>query len=230
MLDKWAPDDNLLDRFVPSDHSKQAHAEQYVLQFLKTGRIRRVLDLGCGNGHSYDLFQKQIPGVEWVGLDVRSSPEMRSRTRTDTALCIYDGTHMPFPVDVFDLVYCRQVLQHVRRPWDLLREVHRVLKPGGLIAGSTSQLEPYQTYSMWNLTLYGFSCLVEEAGLRLLEVRPGIDSLTFIVRRGVGRRRFSRWLVRESPLNVLIGLVGWVFRKDHKWMNRIKLLFCSGGL
>ena len=69
--------------------------------------------------------------------------------------------------------------------------------------------------------------LSEEAGLRLKEVRPGIDGLTLILRRGLGRRHFARWFDHESPLNAMIGFIGWVFRKDPKWVNRIKLLFCG---
>jgi hypothetical protein len=58
-------------------------------------------------------------------------------------LCGYDGVHIPLKEAAVDLVYSRQVFEHVRHPESLIGELHRVLKPGGLFVGSTSQLEPF---------------------------------------------------------------------------------------
>ena len=115
---------------------------------------------------------------------------------------------MPFEDGDFDLVYCKQVLEHVRLPEPLLAEVRRVLAPGGWFAGSTSQLEPYHSLSLWNYTPVGFLALLEQAGLRPRRVRPGIDGLTLIAWRLAGNHRcFHRWWGRESPLNRALNAV-----------------------
>ena len=64
-----------------------------------------------------------------------------------------------------------------------------MLTPGGLFVGSTSQLEPYHAWSLWNYTIYGFQTIVEDAGLTLEEVRPGIDGIALVQRHWFGRKK-----------------------------------------
>ena len=187
-----------------------------------------VLDLGCGRGDSVDQFRSVRADVEWVGVDLADSPEVRARVRTDTTFLTFDGVHIPCEDGSFDAVYCKQVLEHVRDPAPLLRDVARVLRPGGLFGGSTSQLEPYHSYSTWNYTPYGLSLLLADAGLSLVEVRPGIDSLALIVNRGVGMRRWTRrWWATESPLNRVASAFGRVRGLEARQVNAIKLLLCG---
>ena len=186
------------------------------------------MDLGCGDGNTLDYFRRKSQGVRWVGIDIEKSPEVESRTRTDGEFHTFNGIHIPFDDNHFDLIYCNQVFEHVRHPIDLLKEVNRVLRPNGYFVGSTSHLEPYHSYSLWNYTPYGFCLLIEEIGLHVVEIRPSIDSLTLIVRRGLGRSRFfSLWWEKESPLNLVISLYGKVMRKSPVWINTVKLLFCG---
>jgi SAM-dependent methyltransferase len=187
-----------------------------------------VLDLGCGAGGSVDVFRARDPGVRWVGIDVPGSPEAAERTRRDARFETFDGVTMPFEEGSFDLVYCKQVLEHVRRPEPLLAEVRRVLAPGGWFAGSTSQLEPYHSLSLWNYTPVGMLWLLEHAGLRAVEVRPGIDGLTLIAWRLAGFHRcFHRWWPRESPLNRVLNVCGRALGADARTLNATKLLFCG---
>jgi SAM-dependent methyltransferase len=219
----------LLDRYIPNDDSRQVSSEYYVeWAFRNADNIRRVMDVGCGAGDSWDSFRRKDPHVEWVGLDVKESPEVEARRRTDARFLIFDGIHIPFQSNSFDLIYCKQVLEHARYPLGLLREICRVLKPAGCLIGSTSHLEPYHSYSFWNYTPYGFCRLIEDAGLEPVEIRPGIDAITLITRRALGAPGFfGIWFIRDSPLNLTISLVGKVMRKHHAWINAVKLLFCG---
>lgn len=220
----------LLAHAVPSDHTRQTLADRYIERGVGrvAGRPWRVLDLGCGAGNSVDAFRARDPDVEWIGLDVPGSREVGERTRTDARFETFDGVSIPFDDASFDLVYCKQVLEHVRRPQPLLSEVRRVLAPGGVFAGSTSQLEPFHSLSVWNYTPVGLEFLLREAGLALVEIRPGIDGITLIAWRLVGpRRRFVRWWESQSPLNRVIDLYCKAFRLDTRMTNANKLLFCG---
>ena len=211
---------------VPEDHARQVLADHWIEAALPTGS--RVLDLGCGTGDSVDQFRAVDPSVRWVGVDVGHSPEVARRMRTDAEFHTFDGEHLPFDDGSFDFVYCKQVLEHVRRPAVLLADVARVLSPGGTFAGSTSQLEAFHSLSTWNYTPYGLKLLLDDAGFALEELRPGIDSLTLIVHRGLGMPAITRrYWGRESPLNRAIGLFGRVRRLDARRVNAIKLLFCG---
>jgi len=217
---------------LPTDHSRQVLADYYIERAVGRpaagGTPWRVLDLGCGVGDSIDAFRARDPEVDWTGIDVPESPEARDRTRTDARFESFDGINLPFADGSFDLVYCKQVLEHVRHPEPLLAEVHRVLAPGGYLAGSTSQLEPYHSLSVWNYTAVGLAQLISTAGLTPIEFRPGIDGLTLIIWRLTGRpRRFDRWWARPSPLNRALDLYGRTTRLEPPLRNATKLLFCG---
>jgi SAM-dependent methyltransferase len=220
---------------VPSDHASQTLAENYVERAVGRvdGRPWRVLDLGCGAGDSVDVFRARDPEVQWVGLDIDGSREVLSRTRTDACFAQFDGVTVPFDDDSFDLVYCKQVLEHVHRPGALITEVARVLAPHGSFAGSTSQMEPFHSQSTFNYTPTGLQSLLESAGLELVEIRPGIDAIALIARRLVPRsspridRVWARWWGRRSPLNRLLDVYGAARRLDARALNATKLLFCG---
>lgn len=218
----------LLGRRIPVDHSRAVLADHYAARYLGApGRppAPRVLDLGCGTGASVDLFRSLEPRVRWTGADIERSPEVAERTRTDADFVTFDGERLPFADDSFDLVFCKQVLEHVRRPGPLLAEVARVLAPGGWLAGSTSQLEAFHSRSFWNYTPYGLLVLLEEARLDLVEVRPVIDAFTLVAWRALGTPRFFyRWWARESPPYRVISLLARPAGWDHRTVNTAKLV------
>jgi SAM-dependent methyltransferase len=215
---------DLLGSRIPGDHSRQVLADHYAARL----RPARVMDLGCGAGDSVDLFRALNPDVHWVGVDVEDSPEVSGRTRKDAEFVTFDGQRLPFEDASFDLVYCKQVLEHVAHPHELLREVARVLKPGGSFAGSTSQLEAFHSRSIFNWTPYGFTVTAEGAGLEVVELRPVIDGLTLVTWRALGLPRFfHRWWARESPGHRVIELAARLARLDARTRNQIKLVLAG---
>lgn len=221
---------NVLNKYIPTDNIKKVQVDYYVekkIKLIKNEPIN-VLDLGCGKGESLDFFRSLNFKIEWFGVDIEKSPEVQSRTESNERLITFDGINIPFPDNYFDLIYCKQVFEHVKYPRDLLADVKRVLKPGGYFIGSTSYLEPFHSYSYWNYTPYGFSVLIEEAKLLLLELRPAIDSLTLIIRRGLGSLKiFNIFWKIESPLNFFISVIGKILRVPSLTINLIKLMFCG---
>jgi SAM-dependent methyltransferase len=222
----------LLGSRIPVDHSRQVLADHYAERLLggrpAGGAAPRVMDLGCGAGDSVDLFRAVDPDVSWVGVDIEGSPEVAGRTRADAEFVSFDGRHLPFDGASFDLVYCKQVLEHVEHPRDLIAEVARVLRPGGHLAGSTSQLEAFHSRSTLNWTPYGFTRIAEDAGLEVVELRPVIDGFTLVAWRAVGLPSFfHRWWARESPPYRLIELAARVARLDARTRNQIKLVLAG---
>ena len=211
----------LLGHRIPADHSRPVLADHYA------GRLgaRRVMDLGCGAGDSIDLFRSVDPAVSWVGVDIEASPEVSERTRADAEFVTFDGRSLPFGDASFELVYCKQVLEHVEHPRELISEVARVVEPGGHLAGSTSQLEAFHSRSTFNWTPYGFTRVAEDAGLEVLELRPVIDGFTLVAWRALGLPAFfHRWWARESPPYRLIELAARAGRLDARTRNQIKLV------
>jgi SAM-dependent methyltransferase len=221
----------LLGDRIPADHSGSVLADGYAGRYMALpGRPAepRVLDLGCGAGDSVDLFRSLEPRVRWTGVDIERSPEVEQRTRTDADFVTFDGQHLPFKDASFDLVFCKQVLEHVERPDELLKEAARVIEPGGHLAGSTSQLEAFHSLSIFNPTPYGFTRAAEDAGLEVVELRPVIDGFTLVAWRALGLPSFfHHWWARESPPYRLIELAARARRLDARTRNQIKLVLAG---
>ena len=97
---------------------------------------RPALDLGCGDGLiAQVLFAGNLP-VEF-GFDpwfdqVRKAPSAHSYNAVQQAM----GNAMPYPSDHFATVFSNSVLEHIPELEPVLREVFRVLKPGGKFIGT----------------------------------------------------------------------------------------------
>jgi SAM-dependent methyltransferase len=226
-------DNDLLIGHLPDDSSLQTYAMKEALSKLLTSfppnTPVKVVDLGCGTGTSYNEFKLTRQDINWIGLDIADSPEVRLRVRNDLNFKTYDGLNLPFPDNSVDLIYSHQVFEHVRYPEGLLHEVKRVLKEGGFFIGSTSCLEPYHSYSLWNYTPLGFITILKSAGFDSIIIKPGIDCLTLIIRRLLGYLKLG-WILkpffmRESPLNCIIEILTRTIGVVTKRRAALKLVF-----
>jgi len=225
MLDTY----QYLKEALPRDHSQQRNSKMILHSYVSKGfNPKKILDVGCGNGRSYDLFMELLPESSWCGVDIEISPEVNSRTRKDANFITYDGEILPFDNGHFDLLYSNQVLEHVRKPDIALQETCRVLKKGGLFIGQTSQFEPYHSYSFWNFTVYGFKKIAEDAGLNIIELRPSIDGFTLMERSYNGKHeKYSKYFSEESPLNKEIDILSNKKNHSHQVINHRKLQMCG---
>ncbi|MEV7283776.1 class I SAM-dependent methyltransferase [Streptomyces sp. NPDC093252] len=222
---------DLLKDCIPDDHARQVTSRYYVDQVMDAPDAPgTVVDLGCGKGASAAHFKRFDPKVRWVGVDIPDSPEARQHLPGgDDPVVHFDGVRLPFRSGGVPLIYSHQVFEHVLRPRELLAEIARVLRPGGVFIGSTSQFEPYHSYSLWNYTPYGFRVLVEEAGLVLEEIRPSLDGVTLLMRsyRADGKAVYGRYWSEESPLNSEIEEWGRRTRRQTALVNLRKLTYCG---
>ena len=176
----------------------------------------RVLDAGCGEGVLVEEFAARL-NIE--GIDPNYSSD-RVRTGSLTAL--------PYDDNTFERAICLDVLEHLtydEQP-EALRELHRVLKPGGELLVSIPNLAHLQ--SRLHFLLQGrlirtaseekhpgdrpareYVHLAERAGFRMTSRRgifPTIPILTRLIRRNPRRLLpLHRWLTRLLPVP------GWCF-------------------
>jgi SAM-dependent methyltransferase len=88
------------------------------------GSPRRVLVIGGGELGEGVEAMVGLPGISLVETDVYLGP------RTEI---VCDAHDLPFEDGTFDGVICQAVLEHVLEPWRVVEEIHRVLRPNGLV-------------------------------------------------------------------------------------------------
>lgn len=112
-----------------------SHAS-FLIPHLRAGMS--LLDCGCGPGSiTLDLAELLAPG-EVIGIDREpgqveaARAASRERGTGNVTFEVGDAYALPFPDAQFDAVFGHALLMHLRRPLAALKEMRRVLKPGGL--------------------------------------------------------------------------------------------------
>lgn len=104
-------------------------------------KVATVLDVGCGQGHWGFTLLPVLPALcQLVGIDpepkwIEAAKEKSKKYKFDQRTHYQVGSveKLPFDNNSFDMVTCQTVLIHVQDPVKALKEMKRVLKPGGLI-------------------------------------------------------------------------------------------------
>lgn len=96
----------------------------------------RILDAGCGEGINAALLEKHLPGARIVLFDASEKALAYARGLCSKKCSIQCGSilELPFPADVFDLVLCTEVLEHIEQPSAALSELLRVASGSVLIS------------------------------------------------------------------------------------------------
>lgn len=168
--------------------------QRFALEVVEAGLPRgsKVLDVGCGPGEmAAKLMQR---GYEVWGLDIAEPMICHARKRCGTdRFRVGDIEHIPFPENTFDGVVCLGVLEYLDVDEIALREIHRVLKPGGRAVIST----PSGACPLYHLDrmLSGLEPLYDFAKYRLrgkpARIRPAFPQ---VVHRTYHRRSWVRLL------------------------------------
>jgi len=96
----------------------------------RTGR-GRLLDIGCGYG--FFLQEMKHRGWKVEGIEISEVGRQYAQDKWDIHVYSQPLEDLPLPESIFDVVTLIYVIEHVHDPLTLLREVNRILKPGGLI-------------------------------------------------------------------------------------------------
>ena len=110
----------------------------HLLPSLRPGQ--RVLDFGCGPGTISVGLAKAVDPGELHGVDMEASQidqakaVAQSQGRGNAIFHVADITDLPFEDGFFDVAHAHNVLMHIPDTQEVLTEVKRVLKPGGLIS------------------------------------------------------------------------------------------------
>ena len=179
-------------------HFREYKLRSYDLLSLSTGLS--VLEVGCGLGDdTLRLAMRVGPNGVVVGVD--SSARMieeavtRNPANVRVAFAQADARDLPFKTESFSRCRVDRTLQHIKGPWQVIREMVRVLKPGGVLLAydndwgtfsvsgsdteSTRIIETMWTESFTNRWIGRYlKRYFLEAGLKNVVMEPSVSVLT----------------------------------------------------
>ncbi len=125
----------------------QREVADRLLQHIEFTKIspRRILDIGCGTGYFTRLISQRFKKAQVTALDLsenmvrstRQGHRQRMPWHGKRHHVVSDGCLLPFSDGSFDLVCSSLAMQWTNDPQSMMREMRRVLAPGGLILFST---------------------------------------------------------------------------------------------
>lgn len=93
----------------------------------------RVLNVGCSTGIIDEFLAPHVGRVTGIDIDAPAVEGARLRCRAgNTEFRVGDAMQLDFPDASFDVAICSQVYEHVPDPVRMMKEIHRVLAPGGV--------------------------------------------------------------------------------------------------
>lgn len=149
----------------------------------------RVADIGAYdvNGNLRSLFA--CTAWQYVGFDLAAGPNVD--------VVLPSESEWPnIPSDAFDVVVSVSTLEHTRHPWLVIKEIARIVRPGGLVCLTAPYAWPYHAHPIdcWRIFPDGMRALMQSAGIEpisaeMFQVTSDLDQGAWLGDTvGVGRK------------------------------------------
>lgn len=171
-------------------------SEYKILEIKDDLEGEKILDFGCGDGNSAKFINNNIKKYEYHGIDVseKSIEQAKLKNIPKASFYHYDGYHIPFENETFDVAFCSCVFHHIdsENHISMLKEIYRVLKHG-------SKLFIFEHNPLNPLTLKAVHDCPFDVGVKLINSAKMISNLRnanfFINKKMV---RFTLFFPRKS--------------------------------
>jgi SAM-dependent methyltransferase len=198
-------------RRVPRTKEECEHVARYL---WATNLVQgEVLDVACGTGYGSRLLAR---AASVSGVDRAVEAVALARNRVNGAFHVADVPPIPFADDCFDFVVSFETVEHIPEDEEFVREIRRVLRPGGYVLISTPNQDvstvdgtPLNEWHIREYTLGSLKELLENAGLEVNDVYA--QSFPPKVKRGhrlLWRVHGLTWALPRSVRTVTRSLLG----------------------
>lgn len=134
-----------------------------------------MLDFGCGSKPYKKLFRVK----KYIGVDIENTIHNHKNEQIDV---FYKGKKLPFKNEFFDSILCSEVLEHIFNPEEILEELYRVLKKGGLgiftVPFVFNEHEKPHDYARY--TSFGIKYLLKKHGFIIKKFEKGTNYIETI--------------------------------------------------
>jgi ubiquinone/menaquinone biosynthesis C-methylase UbiE len=182
----------------------------------------KIIDTGCGDGFHLSLLEK-YGNKNWTleGIDI---DKRAAQMAEDKGLKVHVGSidEINLPKNSYDLAIMVQTIEHVAEPAQVLRAVHRILKPGGKVVVVTDNTESfdfklfkksywggYHFPRHWNLfNRRSLTKLAENTGFEVENLTTQVSPVNWVYsfhNRFVDRQK-PQWLIDQFTLKSTVSL------------------------
>ena len=184
---------------------------RYLFQRYALKENDKLLDIGCGRGEFLNGFIKC--GVEGFGVD-QSDVARRYCANATLATADLECEPIPFDDNSFDVVYSKSVIEHFHKPEILIREMFRVLKPGGIAI--TLCPDCYFNYRIY-FEDFTHRTPFMQSSLRDIQLMQGFDHVEVVLLRQLPVLWRFPWLFPAAELTRI--LAPEFLRSRSKWVR-----------
>lgn len=178
----------------------------------------RVLDSGCGSMPYKQFILSNSKVTDYVGLDIASGLNYED-VKPDV---LWDGSVMPFEDESFDVVISTEVLEHVPNPDSYLREVKRVLKPGGMFFFTVPFLMSLHEVpnDYYRYTPYALEMIFKRNGFSTITIKPmGGYNAAMAQMLGLWVNMYL-WGKKKKIMRVIAKpIINFLYKKDSAPLN-----------
>jgi len=207
------------------------------LEFLSkcVNKNSKVLDLGCGEGHITNEFSKYVYSENIFACDYSISAIKKAKNNfPGIDFCVSDVYSLPYKNNIFDVVVCNNIFEHLENPLLALEEIKRIMKKQGYLIISTPSRYRFENFlrlvlgkkmelmSKFHVTEYTVGQMVELlnfSGFMLVECKSYYISCE------------SRPIIKNilNFFKLVLSAITKIFRSSHIWESTAFYLFKENG-
>ena len=203
-------------------HPSLAGPSYLVLRSRSTIFSKWAQQLGRTNLTVLDIGGRYQPYRSLLGAGVTRYVAI-DLIKTELVNVVANGEALPFVPKTFDVVIATQVLEYFREPSVAIKQIHAVLKPGGVLLASVAACAPrFVDEELWRFTGPGLRTLLSD--FAKVEIVPELSSVGSVIRTmnlaldTFVRYKGARWVYRRTACPVL-NVLGLAVEKLHLTSN-----------
>lgn len=180
------------------DIASREHAVSQLTRYL-TGTNPTIMEVGCSSGYLLEKISHELPEALVVGADIVYTPLVElAKKNPHIPMMRFDLLKCPLPDSSIDAIVLINVLEHIEDDNLALKQIHRILKPGGVAVIEVPS----------NPNLYDFydEALLHFRRYRLSDLVKQLDKLEFKI-------------VKKSHLGFFIYPMFWVVKQMNKRLS-----------
>lgn len=193
-----------------------------------------VLEVGCGEGRGVELIMPQAKS--FTGID--KITEVVKHLKQKYPQGDFRQMHIPpfkgLPDNAYDVVISFQVIEHIKNDLEYLKEIFRVLKPGGKVLITTPNIQMSLSRNPWHIREYTADLLSALAknvfhNVHMLGISGNEKVMAYYENNRISVKKMMKWDI----LNLQYRLPAFMLKIPYELLNRLnrdKLMAGNDGL